>query len=43
MKTEQLLKNVTPDKSELELINSYARKPLSEDEVYVFTVVLCDN
>ena len=43
MKTEQLLKNVTPDKSELDLINSYARKPLSEDEVYVFTVVLCDN
>ena len=43
MKTEQLVKNVTPDKSELELINSYTRKPLCEDEVYVFSVVLCDN
>lgn len=43
MKTEQLLKNVAPDKQELELINSYARKPLTEDEVYVFSVVLCDN
>ena len=43
MKTEQLLKNVTPDKSELDLINSYTRKPLSEEEVYVFSVVLCDN
>ncbi|MCR5652884.1 MAG: hypothetical protein K6F88_03695 [Ruminococcus sp.] len=43
MKTEQLLKNVTPDETELGLINSYARKPLSEDEVYVFSVVLCDN
>ena len=43
MKKEQLLKNVAPDKNELDLINSYARKPLTEDEVYVFSVVLCDN
>ena len=28
---------------ELELINKYARRPLTEDEVYAFTVVLCDN
>ena len=43
MKTEQLLKNVAPDKTELDLINNYTRKPLTEDEVYVFSVVLCDN
>ncbi len=28
---------------ELELINKYTRRNLSEDEVYVFSVVLCDN
>lgn len=28
---------------ELELINGYARKKLGKDEVYVFSVVLCDN
>lgn len=28
---------------ELELINSYTRRDLSADEVYVFSVVLCDN
>lgn len=28
---------------ELELINGYTRKRFSKEEVYVFTVVLCDN
>ena len=28
---------------ELELINTYTRRTLAADEVYVFTVVLCDN
>ncbi len=28
---------------ELELINSYTRRTLKEDEVYAFSVVLCDN
>lgn len=28
---------------ELGLINAYTRKPLNADEVYVFTVTLCDN
>ena len=28
---------------ELELINTYTRRTLTADEVYVFTVVLCDN
>lgn len=29
--------------SEMELINSYSRRKLSEDEVYIFSVALCDN
>ncbi|MBQ1454111.1 MAG: hypothetical protein IIZ23_09105, partial [Ruminococcus sp.] len=28
---------------ELALINAYTRRPLSADEVYVFSLVLCDN
>ncbi len=28
---------------ELSLINSYSRKTLSKDDVYIFTVTLCDN
>ncbi len=32
-----------PTKEELELINNYTRRKLTEDEVYVFSVVLCDN
>lgn len=28
---------------ELELINKYTRTPLNENDVYVFSVVLCDN
>lgn len=32
-----------PFGNELELINKYTRRNLSEDEVYVFSVVLCDN
>ncbi len=32
-----------PTKNELELINRYTRRELSEDEVYVFSIVLCDN
>ena len=33
----------TPDDGELRLINSYARREMKADEVYVFPVVLCDN
>ena len=29
--------------AELELINTYTRKPLKAEEVFVFSVVLCDN
>lgn len=28
---------------ELELINKYTRRPFSEEEVYAFSVILCDN
>ena len=28
---------------ELELINKYTRRSYSEDEIYVFSLVLCDN
>ena len=28
---------------ELDLINKYARRPLKEEEVYAFSLVLCDN
>ena len=43
MKTGQVIKSSAPEKGELELINSYTRRELNEDEVYVFSVVLCDN
>ncbi|MCH5303393.1 MAG: hypothetical protein J1E41_00895 [Ruminococcus sp.] len=43
MKTAQVIKNTAVKDGELELINSYARRELNEDEVYVFSVVLCDN
>lgn len=31
------------DEAELKLINAYTRKPLKPEDVYVFTVTLCDN
>ncbi len=34
--------NMTTDK-ELELINGYTRSPLTAEDVYIFTVTLCDN
>ena len=30
-------------KEELALINEFSRKELSEDDVYIFTLTLCDN
>lgn len=35
--------NNTPDASELELINAYARNPLEAENVYCFSLTLCDN
>lgn len=29
--------------SDMALINSYTRRVLEKDEVYVFSVILCDN
>lgn len=43
MKTRQVIKNSAIEENELELINNYTRRELSEDEVYLFSVVLCDN
>lgn len=43
MKTGQVVKSTQLYGGELELINSYARRELKEDEVYVFSVILCDN
>lgn len=33
----------SPGEEELELINAYSRKKLAADEVYTFSVLLCDN
>ncbi len=35
--------NSVPNEQELQLINKYTRRPLNKDEVYIFSVVLCDN
>ena len=35
--------NGAPLEGELELINKYTRRPLGNDDVYTFSVVLCDN
>ena len=45
MRSGEILKNtgraVTTE--DMELINGFTRRPFAEDEVYVFSVVLCDN
>lgn len=45
MKTGLVLKSAdtTVTTEDLALINQYTRRELNEDEVYVFSVVLCDN
>lgn len=35
--------NNTPTENDLALINTYARNPLSAEEVYCFNLTLCDN
>lgn len=35
--------NNTPTAEDLELINNYARNPLSAEDVYCFNLTLCDN
>ena len=36
-------KEILSAEKELELINSYTRTPLKAEDVYIFTVTLCDN
>lgn len=36
-------KEILSVEKELELINNYTRSPLTADDVYIFTVTLCDN
>jgi len=45
MKNGQVIKSSSSAaaENEMELINGYSRRELSEDEVYIFSVVLCDN
>lgn len=45
MRTGEIMKSVssTPTEEELLLINKYTRRPFEAGEVYVFSVVLCDN
>ena len=45
MKQGQIIKSINhvDEKWEMELVNLYSRKELSLDEVYLFSVALCDN
>lgn len=44
IKSKSLIKSTVEDKSlDLELINKYTRTPLTEQDVYLFDVILCDN
>lgn len=43
MKQGEILKSLAPRKDELARINRYTRRELAQEEVYTFSVVLCDN
>jgi len=45
MKNGKIIKASDPDtrSNEMALVNAYARRELNEDEVYLFSVALCDN
>lgn len=43
MKIGQVIKSTQLNQGELELINKYTRRAMTQEEVYVFSVVLCDN
>lgn len=45
MKNGHVIKGIVTDDltNEMKLVNSYSRRQLGEDEVYLFSVVLCDN
>lgn len=38
-----IAKSITPTPSDLEQINAFTRRDLTLDEVYTFSVILCDN
>lgn len=39
----QINSSLLSEEKEMELINSYSRKTLTNEQVYIFTVTLCDN
>lgn len=43
MSEGKILKSLTPSDEEMELINTYSRRKLTPEEVYCFSLVLCDN
>lgn len=43
MKQGVVIKSAVPADDEMALVNRYTRRTLSADEVYLFSVVLCDN
>lgn len=43
MNTSLTLKSITTSNDDLNLINSYTRRNLTADEIYTFSVILCDN
>lgn len=43
MPISNTLKAFVPDDSELALINSFTRRSVTSDELYTFSVILCDN
>lgn len=43
MKQGLIVKSVENTDSDMKLINEYSRRTLNKDEVYTFSVVLCDN
>lgn len=41
--TAKIIKSAGADEKEMALINGYSRRELKPDEVYTFSVILCDN
>ena len=39
----KIIKSASADEKEMALINGYSRRTLTPDEVYTFSVILCDN
>ena len=43
MKQLLIEKNIKPTDDDLQLINTYTRIAVDENDVYLFSIVLCDN